>query len=249
MKVIRHNFNEIVMIKEEMYAFLLAVIVLCSGTTFTLAKAKEKPELVQEFKLEAIKLPKPTYDSNTSVEEALLKRRSVRSYKDSSLTLAEVSQLFWAAQGVTSPRDLRTAPSAGALYPLEVYVVAGNVDDLPDGVYRYRPHMHELERVVEGDRRLELCNAALRQTSVRNAAAVIVLSAVYERTTVKYGDRGIRYVHIEAGHAAQNVFLQAVPLNIGTVVIGAFDDQSVKKVLNMSDKEQPLYIMPVGRMK
>ncbi len=202
-----------------------------------------------EYKSETIKLPEPVQDSNTSIEEALLKRRSVRSYKDSPLTLAEVSQLLWAAQGIRSLGGLRTAPSAGALYPLEIYVVAGNVDDLPDGVYNYKPYKHELVRIVKGDKRIELYNAALGQTSVRDAAAVIVFSAVYERTTTKYGDRGIKYVHIETGHAAQNVFLQAVPLNLGTVVIGAFYDDAVKKVLKMSDREQPLYIMPVGRMK
>ncbi|MBI5408828.1 MAG: SagB/ThcOx family dehydrogenase [Nitrospirae bacterium] len=198
---------------------------------------------MREYKSETIKLPEPKYDGDISIEEALLKRRSVRSFKDSPLTIAEVSQLLRAAQGITSPRGLRTAPSAGALYPLEVYVAAGNVDDLPDGVYRYSPHKHELVRVAEGDKRMELCDAALGQTSVRNASAVIVFSAVFERTTVKYGDRGMQYVYIETGHAAQNVFLQTVPLKLGTVVIGAFYDDKVKKVLKMSDREQPLYTL------
>jgi SagB-type dehydrogenase family enzyme len=235
--------------KGKIFAFLLAVILLCSEIAYTMAKAKEKTGPMQEFKSETIKLPEPKYDSDISIEEALLKRRSVRSYKDSPLTLSEVSQLLWAAQGITNPRGLRTAPSAGALYPLEIYVVAGNVEDLPDGVYNYRPDKHELAKVVKGDKRTELSNAALGQTSVRNAAAVIVFSAVYGRTTVKYGDRGMQYVHIETGHAAQNVFLQTIPLNLGTVVIGAFHDDEVKKILQMSDREQPLYIMPVGRMK
>lgn len=222
---------------------------LFTFTGFALLQAREMIDTMPEYKSETIKLPEPVQGSNTSIEEALLKRRSIRSYKDSSLTLAEVSQLLWAAQGITSPRGLRTAPSAGAIYPLEVYVVAGDVDDLPDGVYRYNPYKHELVRVAEGDKRTELCNAALGQTSVRNAAAVIVFSAAYERTTIKYGDRGIQYVYMETGHAAQNVFLQTVPLNLGTVVIGAFYGDKVKKVLKMSDREQPLYIMPVGRIK
>ena len=199
------------------------------------------------YESEIIKLPEPRYDSETSIEKALLERRSVRDYKDEPLTLIEVSQLLWAAQGITDPGGFRTAPSAGALYPLELYVVAGNVNDLPDGIYKYKPHGHELARVVEGDKRTELCNAALDQPPVKDAAAVIVFSAVYERTTGKYGERGIRYVHIEAGHAAQNIYLQAVSLNLGTVVIGAFDDEEVKKVLNTGDEEQPLYIMPVGK--
>lgn len=222
---------------------------LCIMPLFALSQAKEMIQTMPESRLETIKLSEPKHDSNTSIEEALLKRRSVRSFKDSPLSLAEVSQLLWAAQGITSPRGLRTAPSAGALYPLEIYVVAGNVDDLPEGVYNYRPVKHELVRVVKGDKRIELCDAALGQASVRNAAAVIVFAAVYERTTIKYADRGMQYVHMEAGHAAQNVFLQTVPLGLGTVVIGAFYDDAVKKVLNMSDREQPLYIMPVGKLR
>jgi SagB-type dehydrogenase family enzyme len=216
---------------------------------FVSLQAGEMMDTMQEYNAGAIKLPDPAQDSTTSIEEALLKRRSVRSFQNSSLTLAIVSQLLWAAQGITNPRGFRTAPSAGALYPLEIYFVAGNVDALPDGVYHYIPVRHTLVRVITGDKRAELCAAAFGQTSVRRAAAVIVFAAVNERTTVKYGGRGIRYVHMETGHAAQNIFLQAVPFNLGTVVIGAFDDTEVRKVLKMSDREQPLYIMPVGRVK
>jgi len=214
---------------------------------FALLQAGEMSDTT-EYKSETIKLPEPVQDSKTSIEKAIRKRRSVRSFSESPLTLAEVSQLLWAAQGITNTRGLRTVPSAGALYPLEIYLVAGNVDALPDGVYHYGPIRHELVRVIAGDKRPELCAAALGQTSVRNAAAVIVFAAVYERTTVKYGARGVQYVHMETGHAAQNVSLQAVPLHLGTVVIGAFQDAEVRKVLKMSDREQPLYVMPVGRM-
>jgi len=233
--------------RTKTYGILLAIIILCTGVAISLIYAKEKDKPVPESKSEIIKLPAPRYKSSVSVEEALLKRRSVRDYKNEPLTLADVSQLLWSAQGITDPRGLRTSPSAGALYPLEVYVVAGNVKDLPGGIYRYKPHKHELERVVAGDKRTELCNAALGQPYVRNAPAVIVFSAVYERVTVKYGERGIRYVHIEAGHAAQNAFLQAVSLNLGAVVIGAFHDEEVKKIIRAADREQPLYIMPVGK--
>jgi len=198
---------------------------------------------------ETIQLPEPAYKGHISVEEALLKRRSVRSYKDAPLTIAEASQLLWAAQGITSRGALRTAPSAGALYPLELYIAVGNVKDLPEGVYKYRPHDHSLMRVVKGDKRIELCNAALGQSPVKSAPAVIVFAAVYERTTLKYGDRGMQYVHIETGHAAQNVSLQAAALNLGTVAIGAFYDEQVRKAINMADRELPLYIMPVGRLK
>jgi len=194
-----------------------------------------------------IELPEPRYDSDVSVEEALLNRRSVRQYTGEPLTIQEVSQLVWAAQGITDPRGLRTAPSAGALYPLELYVVVGDVEDLAVGVYKYRPQEHELEKVLEGDVRAELADAALGQASVRTAAIDIVISAVYERTTVQYGDRGIRYVHLEAGHAAQNLCLQATAMDLGIVTAGAFTDDQVKEVLNLPENEQPLYIIPIGR--
>ncbi|MDH4232532.1 MAG: SagB/ThcOx family dehydrogenase [Nitrospirota bacterium] len=195
-----------------------------------------------------IKLPGPKHDSDTSVEEALLKRRSVRAYAKRALRLEEISQLLWAAQGITDQGGFRTAPSAGALYPLEVYLVSGNVLGLQAGIYRYRPQTHSLERHGTGDRRNQLSDAALGQEAIRNAPAVIVFAGKYKRTTVKYGERGIRYVHLEAGHAAQNVFLEAVSLNLGTVVIGAFHDRKVKKVMEMPESEEPLYILPAGEI-
>ena len=197
---------------------------------------------------ELIKLPEPKLLSNKSVEQALHERRSVREYNDEPLQLNEVSQLLWSAQGITGSRGrYRTTPSAGALYPLEVYVVVGNVEGLEQGVYKYKPHEHGLEKISNEDIRDELALAALGQASVGKSAAVIVFSAVYERTTQKYGERGIRYVHMEAGHAVQNVFLQAVSMDLGMVVVGAFRDDEVKDVLNMPDEEHPLYILPVGK--
>lgn len=197
-----------------------------------------------------VPLPDPVYESKLgmSLERAILERRSVRDYTGDPLTLEEVGQLLWAAQGITEPeRGFRTAPSAGATYPLEVYLIAGQVEGLSPGVYHYRPHTHDLERVAEGDRRQELFTAALQQTPVRDAAVNLVFSAVYQRTTQRYGERGIKYVHMEVGHAAQNVYLQAVSLGLGAVVIGAFDDEGVRRALNLPLEESPLYIMPVGR--
>ena len=196
---------------------------------------------------DTIILPEPRNSGGISVEEALLERRSIRNYKNEALTLAEISQLLWAAQGITHPGGYRTAPSAGALYPLEVYVVAGNVDGLQAGIYKYRPQGHELKKVAEGDVRAELCAAALDQECIEDGAAVLVFAAVYERTTWKYGERGVRYVHMEVGHAAQNVHLQAVSQGLGTVVVGAFDDDGVEKLLQMQDDERALCIMPVGK--
>ena len=231
--------------KTIKYLSLTAVLLLYIATG-ALSHAKG---IVNTMKPETIKLPAPAQNSDISIEEALSKRRSVRRYIDAPLTLAEISQLLWAAQGITSLKGLRTAPSAGALYPLEVYVVAGNVDGLPDGIYNYKPHKYELEKFADGDKRAELSNAALGQAPIKKAAAVIVISAVYERITGKYGERGIQYTHIETGHVAQNVQLQAVSLELATVVIGAFHEDAVKEVLSISGMEQPLYIIPVGKIK
>jgi len=194
-----------------------------------------------------IKLPEPRQDSKTSVESALRRRRSVREFRKESLTLAEVSQLLWAAQGITDPEGKRTAPSAGALYPLEVFLVAGGQDELPAGVYRYRPQGHDLIPVVQGDRRAKLAAAALEQDWLNDAPATIVIAAVYERTVRKYKQRAERYVHMEVGHVAQNVHLQAVALELGTVVVGAFDDAEVKRVLTLAANEEPLCLMPAGK--
>jgi SagB-type dehydrogenase family enzyme len=196
---------------------------------------------------DSVKLPEPVHHSKTSVEKALQERRSIRQFRNLPITLLELSQLLWAAQGISGTGGRRTSPSAGALYPLEVYVVAGNVTGLSAGVYSYDPHKHALSRVLDSDKRVELSKAALGQSSINKAAAVLVFSAVYERLTVKYGERGIRYVHMEAGHAAQNVFLQAVSLDLGTVVIGAFHEDEVRTVLHLPGQEQPLYLMPVGK--
>lgn len=193
-------------------------------------------------------LPEPRFDSDVSVEQALLQRRSVRDYRDAPLTLDEISQLLWAAQGITEPtRGFRTSPSAGATYPLETYLVAGTVEAVSAGVYRYDPAENKLMEVRDGDIRAELASAALGQRFIEEAAISIVLSAVYERTTNRYGDRGIRYVHMEAGHAAQNLYLQAVALDLGMVVVGAFHDDQVGNILRLPGEERPLYIIPVGR--
>ncbi len=200
---------------------------------------------------ERLTLPEPRYTSDTAVETALAQRRSIRAYSGENLSFDELSQLLWAAQGITAPWGGRTAPSAGALYPLELYVVVGTVTGLDAGVYRYRPADHELEKTSEGDVRAELAGAALNQDFIGEAAIDLVFVGVFNRTTVKYRERGIRYVYMEAGHAAQNVFLQAEALDLGTVTIGAFDDHAVQQLVVVREQEQaqgrPLYIMPVGR--
>ncbi|MFC1528793.1 SagB/ThcOx family dehydrogenase [Candidatus Latescibacterota bacterium] len=196
-----------------------------------------------------IELPEPRYTSDVSIEQALSERRSCRSFADEPLTVPDVSQLLWAAQGITNERGYRTAPSGGALFPLETYVVVGNVVGLKNGIYRYKPREHSLAPVLMGDKRGELCDSALGQAFLREVPVSIVFSAIYERITEKYGERGKQYTHMEAGHAAQNVYLQAISLDLGTVVVGAFRDNDVKKIIPMEENEQPLYIMPVGKKR
>jgi SagB-type dehydrogenase family enzyme len=186
------------------------------------------------------------HEGAVALEKALFLRRSVREFRAAPLDLADVGQLLWAAQGST--RDARrTAPSAGALYPLETYLVASHVEGVPAGVYRYQSDAHRLTRLAAGNRAAALALAALGQDWLAEAAAIVVLAAVEQRTTAKYGRRGVRYVWMEAGHAAQNVLLQAAALGIGATPVGAFDDAQVHEVLGLSAAEQPLYLFPLGR--
>jgi SagB-type dehydrogenase family enzyme len=176
-----------------------------------------------------------------SLEEAIARRRSVREYTTQALTEREISQLLWAAQGITHGAGYRAAPSAGALYPLELYVAT------PDGFYHYHPREHQLERLSDRDLRPAICRAGLEQEQLREAPAVFVIAAVYERTSQKYGQaRTPRYVHMEAGHAAENLFLQAVALGLGGVAVGAFHDEEVQRVLSLPIDHRPIYLLPVG---
>jgi SagB-type dehydrogenase family enzyme len=197
-----------------------------------------------ETSMSTIALPTPEMDGDMSLEETLQTRRSVRSFLDEPLELSEISQLLWAAQGITDSSGKRTAPSAGALYPLEVYLVS------KDGVYHYNPREHSLTSVREGDLRSELCRVALDQEMILEAPVTIVFTAVFERTEKKYGSaRSARYVHMEVGHAAQNVLLQAVALNLGATPAGAFQDEGVHSVLGLPHDHEPLYLIPIGRPK
>ena len=188
-------------------------------------------------------LPPPAHSSEVSLEEALSGRRSVREYGDQPLTIAELGQLLWAAQGITGERGFRTAPSAGALYPLEIYLASA------EGVFHYEPQQHRLALMSQGDARPALYQAALQQEPVLRAPTVFILTAVYARTAQKYGpERSPRYAHLEAGHAAQNLLLQATALELGAVPIGAFSDNDVGKALGLPKDRQPLYLIPVGHL-
>lgn len=219
---------------------------------FRFREVKDMEEGVMEVIKETgdvIRLPSPVKKGEISVEEAIENRRSRREYSDVPLSLREMSQLCWACEGITDVKTgFRAAPSAGALYPLEIFIVTRNTE-LEKGVYQYIPGEHSLKLVKTGDFTENLSRAALGQSAVKKAAMNFVITAVYERTSRKYGERAERYVHMEAGHAAQNVYLQAESIGLATVSIGAFYDSEVRKVISAPEDHNPLYIMPIGKRK
>ena len=198
---------------------------------------------------DAVKLPDPGLNGLVSVETAIQNRRSIRTFQDESIGLKQISQLLWAAGGITidgMTGPTRAYPSAGGLYPLVLYLVAGKVTDLNAGVYKYSPFSNSLLPVKEGDFRGLLSEAALGQIMVKRAPASIVVVALFNKTSDKYGERGFnRYVSMDAGHLGQNVQLQAYALDLGTCIIGAFNDMQVGKVISI-EKGTPVYIIPVG---
>ncbi len=193
-----------------------------------------------------MKLPPPRFDSALSLEQAIQARRSVRSFSDAPVSLEHLAQLLWAAQGIINPVGLRAAPSAGATFPLETFIVAGNINGLEAGIYQYYCQDHEITLAVGGDQRQALSQAALGQASVVCAPLSLVIVAIAARTVSRYGERAARYVAMEAGHVAQNIYLQATVLGLSTVAVGAFTDSEVRHVLAL-DEAEPLYIMPIGK--
>ena len=194
-----------------------------------------------------LSLPEPRSRGSLSLEEALGRRRSRRAFLELSLTLPEVAQLLWSAQGVTHPEGYRTAPSAGATYPLELFLLVDRVYGLAPGVYRYRPEMHALEAWRLGKFLPALYEAALRQEWVVEAAVVFVFAAEFARTEKRYGAQARRYVFVEVGHAAQNLLLEATALELGAVPVGAFEERGVAEAVGLPSKWPPLYLVPVGR--
>ncbi len=201
----------------------------------------------KEQELTTIALPPPRDEGALPVETALARRRSVRAFAARPLALDQLGQILWAAQGITGSRwPMRTAPSAGALYPLEVYVIAGQMGALADGIYRYRPQSHDLASVKTGDHRDALARAALGQGWMAAAPVMLAITGVVARMSAKYGRRAERYMFMEAGHAAQNIYLQAQADGLGTTAVGAFRDKAVQALLRLPGDEVPLYLMPVG---
>ena len=210
-----------------------------------------KNDLVEELELsveKVVELPDPSRSGKVSVEQAINNRRSRRSYSQEPVLLDEISQLCWAAQGITDKEyGFRATPSAGALYPIEIFLVVGN-SDLEPGIYHYRCLDHALGFMMKGDYRVDLCRASVGQDWVKNAALDIVITGLFKRTTVKYGERGRgRYVFLEAGHVAENIYLQAETLSLATVSVGAFIDEDIREILSLSKEYTPIYVMPIGR--
>lgn len=200
-------------------------------------------------KAKRVALPKPEY-SGITVEEAIKRRRSVRNYSQRPINMKELSQLLFAAQGVTGKtygQPLRSAPSAGALYPFEIYIVVNNVKDLPQGIYHYAVLEHALELVKAGDFSGKIIDAGLEQEMLGDSGVTFVLSAIFDRVRCKYGERGYRYAYIEAGHISQNLYLQTVSLGLGSVSVGAFLDEKVNQLIGVDGrKEAAIYLHAVG---
>ena len=195
-------------------------------------------------------LPEPHFSSEVSIEQTLQKRCSRRHFTSTSLTQKEISQILWAAYGLRWKNTFagsKTTPSAGALYPLEIYILIGKVDELPQGLYHYSPANHSIEQLHTRDLRDSLCFAAYHQEMIQTAPVTLVYMANFEKVTYRYGERGIiRYIPMDIGHSAQNVYLQAEAMGLGTCAVGAFDDGQVTEVLSLPDHLTPMYLMPVG---
>lgn len=227
---------------------VLAACMLCIAGCISIIVARGNDQRIKEAAMKT-RLPHPARDGSMSVEKALSLRRSIRAYADTPLSLSELSQILWAAQGISGDGKLRTAPSAGALYPIVLYIAVEKVESLQPGIYRYNPESHEIIRLKNGNYLKQLSEAALGQSCVEKCPAALIIAADYERLRFRYRERSERYAHIEAGHVSQNVYLQAEAMKLGTVNIGAFFDNEVAKVLGMESREHPLCIMPLGKRK
>ncbi len=196
-----------------------------------------------------MKLPHPKMKGEGTLEQAVKSRRTIRSFSEQSLPLWMFAQILWAAQGITEDRGFkRAAPSAGALYPMDIYAVVGEkgIDDLPPGIVHYEPVGHMITLLTDGDLRRTVAGSALGQHWMARAPVMIVITAEYDRITGKYGQRGIRYAHMEAGHIGQNIFLQAEALGLRAGIVGAFHDKDIRRVMKLPLSHEPLLIMPVG---
>ncbi len=220
---------------------ILLIVAFCLCAIAYAAASQDGPEDAKRAKKAAGRLPPPQLAGPMSFEEAVAARRSVRAFTDEPLTAEQVSQLCWAAQGITDKRqDLRAVPSAGALYPIELYVMR------PDGVYVYDPASHRMKPHLDGDLRMKLQAAALDQEAVGDAPACFIVAAVIDRSAKKYGSRAERYCYMEAGHVGQNLLLQATTLGLVGVPVGAYEDRQCAAALKLPKGQRVLYMLPIG---
>ena len=223
---------------SRFFSFVIFILIILGGS--------------QGNSKDVIRLPAPLSKGKVSVEEAIKNRRTIRSFSSRAIKLVDLSQILWAAQGMTGEGGLkRAAPSAGALYPLDLYILVGEkgVEGLKSGLYHYLPPQNSLERLKDKDLRVKLAQAALGQMWIAEAPVVIVITAEYRRVTGKYGQRGVRYAHMEAGHVGENIFLQAVALNLAAGIVGAFENSKIIELMGIPTDYDPLLIMPVGYQK
>ena len=237
--------------KVVLIAIILLSIFLAAYIVYSVFMQPVEVEYQSREILLTVDLPQAEISSNMSVDEAIQNRRSVRCFSTTSLTLQDVSQLLWAAQGITdSERNFRATPSAGHVFPMEVYLVAGNgsVQGLEAGIYHYNPFNNTLEKIVDGDQRYNLSQAAHQQEWVYEAPISLVITGDYLKMEDKYpeGNISTRFVDMEAGHIGENIYLEAVSRGLGTVAIGSFYDNQMINLLKLPSNETPLYIYPVG---
>jgi SagB-type dehydrogenase family enzyme len=230
---------------------ILIILIILLGAVIAYLIWPQPTTVGQRTVISTISLPSPILKGNMSVEQAIQDRRSIRHYTTESLTLQDISQLMWAAQGITDKTgNLRAAPSAGQVYPLEIYLVVGNgtVTGLDGGVYHYNPFNNSLEKILEGDVRSDLSQAANGQPWVKQAPIDIVITGDYNKMIAKYKDETLstRFVNLEAGHVGENIYLEATARNLVTVALGSFKDDQVHKIIGLPDNENTIYIFPVG---
>jgi SagB-type dehydrogenase family enzyme len=227
---------------KKMLLIGIAVIFSIAGVyMFTNGKKAEKKE-----EKNVIYLPKPQFSGKISIETALLKRRSIRKYTDSPLTLKETGQLLWAAQGITNERGFRTAPSAGAVYPMNLYIIVQNAGGMEKAIYRYIPQGHKLLK-IKNTSKINFSKIS-RQSWISKASVIFVITADYKRISEVYGGWGVKFANMEAGHIAQNIQLQGVSIAVGSCVVGAFEGIEISALLNLTQKETPVYLVAVGKI-
>jgi SagB-type dehydrogenase family enzyme len=236
--------------KKKKLVLIFLIIIFIGVVSAYVFSGTNKTAYTTRHVINYVNLPSPELTGNLSVEAAIQNRRSVRKYSNQSVTLSNISQVLWSAQGITdSQNQLRSVPSAGQVYPLEVYVIAGpNVSGLQEGVYHYVPSNNTLEMFMSGDLRDNLSTIADGQPWVKQAPLDILITGNYRKMINKYPDTQLstRFVNLEAGHAGENIYLQSEALGLVTVSLGSFNSNKLSQSFELPSNETPIYIYPVG---